>query len=207
METSNFYSRSKRGDIEDLENSFKPGKYFVERKSDNKWLVPFCHPNTLNEEHWTNNPNNAMAWRTKPLAELEIIRMKLGDSALVTEHEFVEPESTPVIEQKEEYTIHEEVLKDDVAMFADKESLLIYDHFFRKGVESKQLTPNDGWISVKERLPETLINVSVFFDDGISGFVSRGYYTSSEWIVMKWSGQKIGAKVTHWMPLPKPPQQ
>lgn len=94
MEQSNFYSRSEHGDIEDLMESFRPGKYFVERKSDNKWLVPFCRPDTLNEEHWTSDPNKAMSWRTKPLAELEIIRMKLGDSALVTEHEFVDPPKT-----------------------------------------------------------------------------------------------------------------
>ena len=103
--TSNFYSRSRRRDIEDLMESFKPGHYFVERKSDNKWLVPFCTPEYPKEEDWTNDPNKAMSWRTKPLAELEIIRMKLGDSCLVTEHEFIDPPNKT--KPDEYFKIHE----------------------------------------------------------------------------------------------------
>jgi hypothetical protein len=75
-----------------LEDLFKKGHWFVERVSDQKWLTAMVNPVTLKEEDWTNDPNKAMSFTNKPLAELEIIRMKLGDSAIATEHEFVSKE-------------------------------------------------------------------------------------------------------------------
>lgn len=87
-----FYSRDERGSLEHLEESFRKGHFFVERKSDHKWLVPMVHHSTVHQEDkWTSDPLQAMDWDTKPQAELEIIRCKISDIAIVTEHEFINP--------------------------------------------------------------------------------------------------------------------
>ncbi len=91
MKAQRFYSRANENDIDYLFESFRKGHFFVERKSDNKWLTAMVNPNTLKEDDWTNDPLKAMDWSNKPLAEAELIRMKLGDSAIVTEHEFIDP--------------------------------------------------------------------------------------------------------------------
>jgi len=43
--------------------------------------------------------------------------------------------SKPLVPNAEEWTLHERVKNDDVAMFADDDMLMIYDHFYRKGLE------------------------------------------------------------------------
>lgn len=91
MGISAFYSRDAEEDLSWLEESFRKGHWFVERKSDQKWLTAFVHPDTLKEEDWTNDPLKAMSWSNKPLAELEIVRMRLQEHAIVTEHEFPNP--------------------------------------------------------------------------------------------------------------------
>lgn len=58
------------------------------------------------------------------------------------------------------------------------------------------------WISVKNKLPEPLVDVLCTFNDG--GYkpkiVDRGwmYYDGS------WLDEPIYGKVTHWMPMPEP---
>lgn len=83
-----FYSKATDEDLEFLEQSFRKGTWFVERVSDHKWLVAWVNPDTLSENDWTDDPSKAMPWTSKPMAELEIIRMKLGDTAISTEHVF-----------------------------------------------------------------------------------------------------------------------
>lgn len=58
-----------------------------------------------------------------------------------------------------------------------------------------------GWISVKDRLPEAHTNVLFF---GRYGFFI-GWYS---YLMKKWRSDEYGEvkEVTHWMPLPNPPE-
>lgn len=84
------------------------------------------------------------------------------------------------------------------------------------------------WISVKDRLPEMYghyLTVNSVFRKGkaVRSFTKerwwdmesrddpsvRGFYTPDGWMhVYDFSGDSItvGVRVTHWMPLPKPPE-
>lgn len=57
---------------------------------------------------------------------------------------------------------------------------------------------NNQWISVEDRLPELGIWVLTF--DGASG-IWIGYCFDGVWII-----QGAISTVTHWMPLPEPPE-
>lgn len=67
-----------------------------------------------------------------------------------------------------------------------------------------------NWISVKDRLPEALINVLVCID--YAHIVCVGTYAGTEGFrILHFSGEffyekKHEIKVTHWMPLPSPPR-
>lgn len=56
------------------------------------------------------------------------------------------------------------------------------------------------WISVKERLPEESTNVLVVHDGG---------RVTIEWMLSsrKFLYEEIYGYVTHWMPLPEPPEE
>ncbi len=63
-----------------------------------------------------------------------------------------------------------------------------------------------AWIDVRERLPETSVDVLAWEDysaipDGWSG-VSVCVYKTAEWQ----DGEGFPATVTHWQPLPPPPE-
>lgn len=103
----------------------------------------------------------------------------------------------------------------------------IADYLIANGVViSKKETTTQGWISVKERLPEDNDQIK-FYDDGRLKFVSvivsdkeKGVCTANRLKVepcgieyldrfstngWRWS---MGAEsVTHWMPLPAPPEE
>lgn len=71
--------------------------------------------------------------------------------------------------------------------------------------EQPALTPPIEWVSVKERLPEP--GERVLATDG--GFVGEGYVSHyNKWCRsngMKWD--MFRTEVTHWMPLPAPPDR
>ena len=64
----------------------------------------------------------------------------------------------------------------------------------------------DGWISVKDRLPEITINTMsdwVLTFDPVACRIDKSFYS----IVTGWQaehGEEMN--VTHWMPLPNPPK-
>lgn len=71
---------------------------------------------------------------------------------------------------------------------------------------------NNGWISVKDRLPEDERKVLVYygFDDGngISDIRSMGLLTYFAFDPQPhFQHASSGLKVTHWQPLPEPPEE
>lgn len=72
------------------------------------------------------------------------------------------------------------------------------------------VTP-DGWISCSERMPDD--KQYVWFFGESRGFAGRdtfeGYYdwSRNKWWAVTDIGEEPASKVTHWMPLPEPPQQ
>lgn len=116
--------------------------------------------------------------------------------------EYVKPESTPVIEQKEE----EEITPEEHGKMFNPLKGEVSNHY---NPESKQLTPNDGWISVKERLPES--NKDVIVTNIEDRWVCSGWINPDD---NKWYNAfeypidgDVSIEPTHWMPLPKSPKQ
>ncbi|WP_423779426.1 ead/Ea22-like family protein [Escherichia coli] len=72
------------------------------------------------------------------------------------------------------------------------------------------VTP-DGWISCSERMPDD--KQYVWFFGESRGFAGRdtfeGYYdwSRNKWWAVTDIGEEPASKVTHWMPLPEPPQE
>ncbi|EJA4780407.1 DUF551 domain-containing protein [Escherichia coli] len=72
------------------------------------------------------------------------------------------------------------------------------------------VTP-DGWISCSERMPDD--KQYVWFFGEARGFAGRdtfeGYYdwSRNKWWAVTDIGEEPASKVTHWMPLPEPPQE
>ena len=70
-----------------------------------------------------------------------------------------------------------------------------------------------GWISVKERLPNNSKPVYVWLWVGSSlrsgiPFVGKYNIFSGEWLIYGLSADKREIiKITHWMPLPEPPEE
>ncbi len=64
------------------------------------------------------------------------------------------------------------------------------------------VTP-DGWISCSERMPDNNHDV-LFFD--VWGYIRIGWFSADDW---SWFTSDDGCcmEVTHWMPLPEPPQE
>lgn len=79
------------------------------------------------------------------------------------------------------------------------------------------LTPQNEWISVEDRLPQSIINkVLVYCENGYIGYGHYEKYQGEEtWYNLE-SGEPFASwnlencspyKVTHWMPLPNPPER
>lgn len=61
-----------------------------------------------------------------------------------------------------------------------------------------------GWISVKDRLPKVKKNVLVYGEYGVS--VAFLYCDNKHWYITDTEEWDEVQGVTHWMPLPKPPE-
>lgn len=74
--------------------------------------------------------------------------------------------------------------------------------------EIAKLKEGYGWIAVEDRLPEKTMRVIMYgtFPDGPEPCITMGVFggQSISWVEL--SGQ-IMARVTHWMPLPNPPEK
>jgi len=65
----------------------------------------------------------------------------------------------------------------------------------------KELSEANKWIPVSERLPDDNEDVLAF--DSYESVCAEGYFSDGkQWFVIGW----INYNITHWMPLPKPPQ-
>ena len=60
------------------------------------------------------------------------------------------------------------------------------------------------WIPVTERLPQIGRNVLIF---SIKGYCAEGYFNGSGWSQYRWCAWINPQEVTHWMPLPEPPEE
>ena len=88
-------------------------------------------------------------------------------------------------------------------MYYDVDALAIADYLISNGVTVQE------WISVKDRLPEYSNDG---FEDAVlvtDGFVRHmAYFVGGEWRFAE-SGEikePMWYRITHWMPLPKPPK-
>ena len=57
-----------------------------------------------------------------------------------------------------------------------------------------------NWISVKDRLPEENERAIVFAPTNINAPIDGDRFINSRWV-------RYGYKVTHWMPIPEPPEE
>ena len=84
--------------------------------------------------------------------------------------------------------------------------------------EEPTVTPEPGWISVEDRLPEddlppdtdrVAIKVLTVTKHGTRRFVRELTRQRWEWhgVMQPWSWSKDAIGVTHWMPLPEPPKE
>ncbi len=62
----------------------------------------------------------------------------------------------------------------------------------------------DSWISVRDRLPERFEPVLVCREKNGSPYVEQGYKDVGEWWKVYGTRTK---QITHWMPLPEPPEE
>lgn len=67
--------------------------------------------------------------------------------------------------------------------------------------EQPTIEPKQEWISVKDRLPEEKVKVLVVLGSNIRG----KRICIDQRIPGKWRG--LGCLVTHWMPMPEPPER
>ena len=67
------------------------------------------------------------------------------------------------------------------------------------------------WISVKDRLPEPFVSVLIFVPSEPSPifeayYVSKGVFNATNIMHGNYGFLKVGDAVTHWMPMPDPPE-
>ena len=90
---------------------------------------------------------------------------------------------------------------------------LEYEHraavsLFYKMIESMPtLTPPNEWVSVEERLPPLRKNVLVCAYWHEHWGVYMGWNSGHGWTVSCGIGQRSDVQVSHWMPLPAPPDR
>lgn len=79
-------------------------------------------------------------------------------------------------------------------------NVLLIDKQSGEAVYIATLTPQNEWVSVKEKLPLSKQNVLAYSP---SSGIAEADYADGIWMQYRWSAIMHG--VTHWMPLPAPP--
>ena len=82
----------------------------------------------------------------------------------------------------------------------------MYDELVKRLREADQLARR--WISVEERLPKINTDVLVCNEDygkSLLGFAICAQWDGAEWMET-WNNKDAVHYVTHWMPLPAPPE-
>ena len=82
--------------------------------------------------------------------------------------------------------------------------------FIRVINEMPSLTPLNEWVSVEDELPDfdtpVLVYVKDIFDN--KSIINITKYTITYDLTNNWLGYENSSfKITHWMPLPKPPEK
>ena len=67
--------------------------------------------------------------------------------------------------------------------------------------------PEERWIPVSERLPEDGSNVLAYYDNKIEQRMFACVYEDGEWFYRMLYTTTVFKYITHWMPLPEPPQK
>lgn len=144
----------------------------------------------------------AEEWSETQFREQDFIGAKLG-----TERAFLAGYEAAELKAKMEFAAkydHRSPLQVIAAEYVKRRGTigplaLLEENRFIDGYEaginsSKKL---DSWISVKDRLPEDAVEVLVVSD----GETGASWHEAGEF------GWAIGGTVTHWAPLPKPPEE
>lgn len=84
-------------------------------------------------------------------------------------------------------------------------------NLYHKETELERALKARQWISVKDRLPEDMKPVLVFMPTKAGGLIETGILINKVWRWGHWedlSDDEIPGhlEVTHWMPLPEPPE-
>ena len=93
----------------------------------------------------------------------------------------------------------------------------IIDMLVEELEQNPTLTTQNEWVSVEDRLPQSIINkVLVYCENGYIGYGHYEKYQGEEMWYNLESGEPFASwnlencspyKVTHWMPLPNPPER
>ena len=76
--------------------------------------------------------------------------------------------------------------------------------FMTDNMPTIEAEPNNGWISIEDRLPDNVKDVIVYDE---FGWVYPAYYhTFNECWIYSFTAERCNHKITHWTPLPKPPK-
>ncbi|EOD2055111.1 DUF551 domain-containing protein, partial [Salmonella enterica subsp. enterica] len=64
----------------------------------------------------------------------------------------------------------------------------------------------DGWISCSEQMPDEIGRYWCYVEEQ-NDLGKSHYQWNCSWNGDKWGSEMMSGKVTHWMPLPEPPQE
>lgn len=98
---------------------------------------------------------------------------------------------------------------DDTASRARNLCWKVIEGFINVVKTQPALTPPNEWISVEDRLPDSQADVLVvaFWHENWQTMIGWHSDTSKKWRVITPHGEMEPGGVTHWMPLPEPPEK